>query len=539
MSATVLNSCNLSFYQLQSYLQSWHAANANRSAAKENLNYGGAAGTSPSKCPPQPQSPEPAAADLSGASSSGSSGNDSGVISEMDKAKFKARLMELVRDTFDFDTNARVTLLMSVRLDDQTEALNVEVSEELPAKPACGPVAAAPPAGSASAGGSKRKSQAPQRMVPSGEDSFVPAPAAATAPSRDASSSFGVDLSTPGTAAAVAAEDEEPQPLNLSRHGSPSVGAAGSSSTPLKPAVSTSAAAAFQLNNPDLAFHPYLAAAVQQRVVRPPALLSAAHLPALAPAGLQLPPPPLSQQPQSQRPPQPQPQKPAAPRQVRSRRPGNRTFPCNQCGIVFQSLAGLSKHTFTTHKVYKCTFCAASFTQRSNLQRHSLKHVGFKPFECRCCRKSYYRKDHLVRHIEVTHPGFDPKLSIDTRLSSAECLQYLERKHESRDYTCLSGVVLSAATAAASASEGGISTEAAEIAEAAEAPAAAAGEATASMEGEGETEELLMLDEEFDEAEADAEFDEPMDEAEAEEDAEIDVVGSEEAQPILLEQAAE
>ena len=106
-----------------------------------------------------------------------------------------------------------------------------------------------------------------------------------------------------------------------------------------------------------------------------------------------------------------------------------RRFICNQCRQQFTSLAELNRHTMELHTSFRCNFCKAKFTQRSNLQRHSLKHVGFKPFTCNICQKEYYRKDHLVRHIEVTHPNVDPRANITTRLTSSECLEFLDNLH--------------------------------------------------------------------------------------------------------------
>ncbi|VDD74261.1 unnamed protein product [Mesocestoides corti] len=106
-----------------------------------------------------------------------------------------------------------------------------------------------------------------------------------------------------------------------------------------------------------------------------------------------------------------------------------RRFICNQCRQQFSSLAELNRHTLELHNSFRCNFCKAKFTQRSNLQRHSLKHVGFKPFTCNICLKEYYRKDHLVRHIEVTHPNVDPRINITTRLTSSECLDFLDNLH--------------------------------------------------------------------------------------------------------------
>lgn len=109
-----------------------------------------------------------------------------------------------------------------------------------------------------------------------------------------------------------------------------------------------------------------------------------------------------------------------------SKRHPNKEFSCNQCHLKFKSLHNLTEHTTSVHICFRCTTCNAKFTQRSNLQRHSLKHLGFKPFRCAVCLKEYYRKDHLVRHVEVSHPGAEPKASIVNILPSAECLRILE-----------------------------------------------------------------------------------------------------------------
>ncbi|CAH8549568.1 unnamed protein product [Dicrocoelium dendriticum] len=115
------------------------------------------------------------------------------------------------------------------------------------------------------------------------------------------------------------------------------------------------------------------------------------------------------------------------------RRPNsNRRFPCNQCREEFPSLHTLEEHTMFRHGAYRCHICRAKFTQRSNLQRHALKHVGFKPFECRVCCKAYYRKDHLMRHMEMSHPGHAPRENITVHLTSSESLEFLNRSFPAR-----------------------------------------------------------------------------------------------------------
>ncbi|VDL55296.1 unnamed protein product [Hymenolepis diminuta] len=105
---------------------------------------------------------------------------------------------------------------------------------------------------------------------------------------------------------------------------------------------------------------------------------------------------------------------------------GRRNFPCNQCNkMQFYSLQQLEQHTKIAHGSYRCHVCSRTFTQRSNLQRHALKHVGFKPFQCSICLQGYYRKDHLMRHMEINHPTFDPRENIKVILSSSQSLEYL------------------------------------------------------------------------------------------------------------------
>ncbi|PAA90059.1 hypothetical protein BOX15_Mlig034494g1 [Macrostomum lignano] len=369
----------------------------------------------------------------------------------MDRAKFRADLLDAIRSHLPgYERSARVTCLVSVRLDGSDEsAVFLDIVEDLAAAPmpavrttaasaaatATVAAAAAPAeavATSKAEKSSKRKSQAPQKMVANGLDSFV------------AASSGGG-----GDPAAASASADPP------------------SAATVKKETGGSGCLGFYVNNPSF----------QQHFLLPTGFLTAASV-FPSPTAVFQPTRPQQQQPQQSQQQQQQQsavsdslKSPTADARLdilgssnsnnsgvssgnvtqsdskrsgqrsrslfglRSRRGGHRSFPCNQCPEAFASLASLSKHTYSLHKSYKCTFCSASFTQRSNLQRHSLKHVGFKPFACRCCQKSYYRKDHLVRHIEVTHPGNEPKRNIETKLTSSECLEFLERRYETGEYS--------------------------------------------------------------------------------------------------------
>ncbi|VDL48662.1 unnamed protein product [Hymenolepis diminuta] len=111
-----------------------------------------------------------------------------------------------------------------------------------------------------------------------------------------------------------------------------------------------------------------------------------------------------------------------------------RQFRCNQCDDIFNSLRNLESHTQETHGGYKCHLCKMPFTQRSNLQRHALKHVDFKPFECNLCEKAYYRKDHLMRHMQKAHPFQPVEENIRVKLRTSESLDYLRQTRE-EDFT--------------------------------------------------------------------------------------------------------
>ncbi|VUZ47150.1 unnamed protein product [Hymenolepis diminuta] len=112
-----------------------------------------------------------------------------------------------------------------------------------------------------------------------------------------------------------------------------------------------------------------------------------------------------------------------------------RQFRCNQCDGIFSSLRDLECHTVDAHGGFKCHLCKKPFTQRSNLQRHALKHVDFKPFECILCEKAYYRKDHLMRHMQKTHPFHLVEENIRVKLRSSESLDYLRQINEDRATT--------------------------------------------------------------------------------------------------------
>merc|ERR1719266_1290397 len=102
---------------------------------------------------------------------------------------------------------------------------------------------------------------------------------------------------------------------------------------------------------------------------------------------------------------------------------GKKPYVCKICDTKFAAKQGLQKHISTVHaeilplnfgidavndlisadaleipkelkvKRFKCDFCEASFTQRSDLKRHiATAHEGIKPYQCDICGNSFTSK---------------------------------------------------------------------------------------------------------------------------------------------------
>ncbi|XP_046408540.1 oocyte zinc finger protein XlCOF6-like [Ischnura elegans] len=86
-----------------------------------------------------------------------------------------------------------------------------------------------------------------------------------------------------------------------------------------------------------------------------------------------------------------------------------RLYSCSECTESFTQKRDLTVHklTHTGGKRYSCSTCCKPSTQRDHLNSHVLTHAVEKPFICNVCEKSFSSNSHLVRHIR-THTGDKP-----------------------------------------------------------------------------------------------------------------------------------
>jgi hypothetical protein len=73
-------------------------------------------------------------------------------------------------------------------------------------------------------------------------------------------------------------------------------------------------------------------------------------------------------------------------------------YRCQTCFYVIDQFEDFERHCFEMHCRYVCTYCAQTFANRRNLQRHIRRHVGDMPYVCDECGQRFYRDDNLRRH---------------------------------------------------------------------------------------------------------------------------------------------
>ena len=87
-----------------------------------------------------------------------------------------------------------------------------------------------------------------------------------------------------------------------------------------------------------------------------------------------------------------------------------KTYKCQDCDTFFETKRYLKRHVSKVHlkmkplKKFICYECQAPFEQKQRLEYHMNKdHLNFKPNECDMCKKSFYVKANLKRHLKTIH----------------------------------------------------------------------------------------------------------------------------------------
>uniref|UniRef100_F1KSG1 Zinc finger and BTB domain-containing protein 49 n=1 Tax=Ascaris suum TaxID=6253 RepID=F1KSG1_ASCSU len=143
--------------------------------------------------------------------------------------------------------------------------------------------------------------------------------------------------------------------------------------------------------------------------------------------------------------------------EMRRRRPAQ-LFDCTECGKTFKHPSKIAEHmrVHTGEKPYRCDICGTRFTQGGPLKVHLRTHSGIRPYKCEYCERTfassshkkthekthlrireqrerrifmccvngcparYVKKDDLLAHIHVVHPGFDGALEETTMINTVE-----------------------------------------------------------------------------------------------------------------------
>ncbi|XP_058065828.1 zinc finger protein 583-like [Anopheles bellator] len=77
---------------------------------------------------------------------------------------------------------------------------------------------------------------------------------------------------------------------------------------------------------------------------------------------------------------------------------------CPVCDVSFKFQSGMRKHMRKNHPtVYTCSYCCANFPYKSLLQKHMTVHTGEKPFRCDFCDAMFSQKTNRDGHMLRKH----------------------------------------------------------------------------------------------------------------------------------------
>ena len=85
-------------------------------------------------------------------------------------------------------------------------------------------------------------------------------------------------------------------------------------------------------------------------------------------------------------------------------------YKCKDCDASFRSRHYMKHHVNRIHlkikpvKKFICNECDAHFEQKQLLEHHMNKvHLNVKPYECNFCKKAFFIKAQLKKHLKRSH----------------------------------------------------------------------------------------------------------------------------------------
>ena len=114
---------------------------------------------------------------------------------------------------------------------------------------------------------------------------------------------------------------------------------------------------------------------------------------------------------------------------------------CNECGKVCKTLSTLRQDTYshTQGKKYKCKHCQETFTFKSYLKVHLIKHSSRAMYKCSIvnCDKRFKHKGELVRHSwEHKNKAWICKVCRYEMNTECKLKQYMNMYTQRKQYKC-------------------------------------------------------------------------------------------------------